>query len=262
MRRAILLSAFGLGTTSPTPPVGCVIFDRAGRPVSEGHHERKGEAHAETLALSGAGPAAAGGTAVATLEPCNHFGRTPPCHQALIDAGIRRVVIGVLDPTSRGEGGAVRLRAAAVRVEVGVGEQEARLVLCPWLAALHTGRPTVAWADQVLDGDVKVQVQTQRSGDGLRHVTRLPARSGRCGRRGVARSPPCPRRSGRARSVVVEVLPASILPGSAGGSGSRRHTPHSAPTCPLRELAARTGPPHSRTCAAATKVPPAASHRE
>lgn len=149
MRRAIALSAFGLGTTSPNPPVGCVIFDRAGRPVGEGHHERKGEAHAETRALSGAGPAAAGGTAVVTLEPCNHFGRTPPCHQALIDAGIRRVVIGVLDPTSRGQGGAARLQAAGVSVEVGVGEQEARLVLGPWLAALHTGRPTVTWAHQV-----------------------------------------------------------------------------------------------------------------
>lgn len=146
MRRAIVLSAFGLGSTSPNPPVGCVVFDAAGRRVGEGFHERKGEAHAETRALAAAGVAAAGGTAVVTLEPCNHFGRTPPCRQALVDAGIARVVIAVLDPTSREEGGAAELRKAGVSVEVGVCEQEARLVLGPWLAALHAGRPTVTWA--------------------------------------------------------------------------------------------------------------------
>jgi diaminohydroxyphosphoribosylaminopyrimidine deaminase/5-amino-6-(5-phosphoribosylamino)uracil reductase len=149
MRRAIVLSAFGLGTTSPNPPVGCVVFDATGRRVGEGYHERKGEAHAETRALAVAGAAADGGTAVVTLEPCNHFGRTPPCRKALIDAGIARVLIAVLDPTSRGDGGAVELQKAGIRVEVGVCEEEARLVLGPWLAALHVGRPTVTWAYQV-----------------------------------------------------------------------------------------------------------------
>ena len=149
MRRAIVLSAFGLGTTSPNPPVGCVVFDAAGRRIGEGYHERKGEAHAETRALAVAGAAADGGTAVVTLEPCNHSGRTPPCRKALIDAGIARVVIAVLDPTSRGEGGAAELRKAGVSVEVGVCEQEARLVLDPWLASLRAGRPTVTWAYRV-----------------------------------------------------------------------------------------------------------------
>ena len=149
MRRAIVLSAYGLGSTSPNPPVGCVVFDATGRPIGEAYHERKGEAHAETQALADAGAAAAGGTAVVTLEPCNHFGRTPPCRKALIDAGIARVVIAVLDPTSRGEGGAAELRKAGVSIEVGVCEQEARLVLGPWLAALDAGRPAVTWAYRV-----------------------------------------------------------------------------------------------------------------
>jgi diaminohydroxyphosphoribosylaminopyrimidine deaminase / 5-amino-6-(5-phosphoribosylamino)uracil reductase len=146
MRRAVALSAFGLATTSPNPPVGCVVLDPAGRIVGEGYHERKGEAHAETQALAAAGDRAAGGTAVVTLEPCNHHGHTPPCHQALIDAGVNRVVIAVLDPTSRGEGGAARLRAARVSVDTGVLADEALLVLGPWLAALREGRPRVTWA--------------------------------------------------------------------------------------------------------------------
>ncbi len=104
-------SAFGLATTSPNPPVGCVVLSPAGRIVGEGYHARKGEAHAEAKALAAAGGAAAGGTAVVTLEPCNHHGRTPPCHQALIDARISRVVIAVLDPTSR----ARRRRGACAR---------------------------------------------------------------------------------------------------------------------------------------------------
>ena len=146
MHRAIALSAFGLATTSPNPPVGCVVLSPAGRIVGEGYHARKGEAHAEAKALAAAGGAAAGGTAVVTLEPCNHHGRTPPCHQALIDARISRVVIAVLDPTSRGDGGAARLRAAGVSVDVGVLTDEALLVLGPWLSALRDERPQVTWA--------------------------------------------------------------------------------------------------------------------
>lgn len=143
MRRAIVLSAFGLGTTSPNPPVGCVILDKNGRIVGEGYHERKGEPHAETQALAVAGQRARGGSAVVTLEPCNHQGRTPPCRQALIDAGVARVVISVIDPTSRGEGGAIALRNAGVDVEVNVLGDETRLVLGPWLAALEHKRPFV-----------------------------------------------------------------------------------------------------------------------
>ncbi|AUA12706.1 bifunctional diaminohydroxyphosphoribosylaminopyrimidine deaminase/5-amino-6-(5-phosphoribosylamino)uracil reductase RibD [Streptomyces sp. SID8382] len=146
MRRAIAISAQGLGTTSPNPPVGCVILDRDGVPVGEGYHLRKGDHHAEVNALTAAGERAEGGTAVVTLEPCNHHGRTPPCRQALIEAKVSRVLMAVMDPTSRGEGGAVVLEEAGIEVERGVLEQEALLILGPWLHSLRTGRPHITWA--------------------------------------------------------------------------------------------------------------------
>ncbi len=145
MRRAIALSAAGLGTTSPNPPVGCVLLDPAGRITGEGYHERKGGPHAEAQALAAAGPLADGGTAVVTLEPCNHQGRTPPCRQALIDAGIRRAVVAVIDPTSRGEGGVAVMRQAGIDVETGVLAGEARIVLGRWLAGLENRRPVITW---------------------------------------------------------------------------------------------------------------------
>src|SRR6266540_1081047 len=145
MRRAIGISAFGLGATSPNPPVGCVILDVEGHVVGEGYHRRKGESHAEVNALAAAGERAQGGTAVVTLEPCNHSGRTPPCRQALIDAGIGRVVIALMDPTSREEGGAARLRIAGIDVEEDVLVEEARLVIGPWLESLGRGVPDVEW---------------------------------------------------------------------------------------------------------------------
>ena len=157
MRRAIALSAFGLGATSPNPPVGCVVLDVEGNVVGEGYHRRKGEAHAEVHALTAAGERASGGTAVVTLEPCNHQGRTPPCRQALIDAGVARVVIALIDPTSREEGGAVRLQAAGVDVELGVLEDEARFVIGPWLSALKSGIPYVHWV-YVADDDATLDV--------------------------------------------------------------------------------------------------------
>ena len=145
MRRAIALSAAGLGTTSPNPPVGCVLLDPDDRIAGEGYHERKGEPHAEAQALAAAGPLAVGATAVVTLEPCNHQGRTPPGRQALIDAGVRRAVVAVLDPTSRGQGGVAELRRAGVDVETGVLADEARIVLGDWLAGLHDRRPVITW---------------------------------------------------------------------------------------------------------------------
>ena len=143
MRRAIVISASGLGATSPNPPVGCVILDAHGRTVGQGYHLYKGSSHAEVNALAAAGARAAGGTAVVTLEPCNHVGLTPACHQALLDARITRVLIAVLDPTSRGEGGAERLRRAGVEVETHVLEEEARTILGPWLASLTSHRPVL-----------------------------------------------------------------------------------------------------------------------
>lgn len=155
MRRAVALSAAGLGTTSPNPPVGCVVLDPRGRIAGEGYHERKGEAHAETQALAAAGTDAEGGTAVVTLEPCNHHGRTPPCRQALIDARVSRVVIAVIDPTSREEGGAAALQAAGISVETGVLRDEALIVLGPWLTALEARRPVITWPYLITSGGIE-----------------------------------------------------------------------------------------------------------
>jgi diaminohydroxyphosphoribosylaminopyrimidine deaminase/5-amino-6-(5-phosphoribosylamino)uracil reductase len=146
MRHAITLSALGIGTTSPNPPVGCVILDRHGTVVGAGFHRRKGEPHAEVHALAAAGTSARGGTAVVTLEPCNHVGVTPACRQELINAGIARVVIGVIDPTSRGAGGAATLAAAGIEVETDVLRDEVLAVLGPWLTATRRGRPYLTWA--------------------------------------------------------------------------------------------------------------------
>ncbi|MFI1733484.1 bifunctional diaminohydroxyphosphoribosylaminopyrimidine deaminase/5-amino-6-(5-phosphoribosylamino)uracil reductase RibD [Streptomyces acidicola] len=145
MRRAIAISAQGLGSSSPNPPVGCVILDNEGHAVGEGYHPCKGEPHAEVHALAAAGKQAAGGTAVVTLEPCNHYGRTPPCREALIDANVSRVLIAVMDPTSRGDGGAALLRKAGIEVEQDFLRDEALLVLGPWLTSLRSGRPFLTW---------------------------------------------------------------------------------------------------------------------
>ncbi|HZG05412.1 MAG TPA: riboflavin biosynthesis protein RibD, partial [Streptomyces sp.] len=95
MRRAVALAARGLGSTSPNPVVGCVVLDASGRVAGEGWHQRAGGPHAEVHALAEAGGAARGGTAVVTLEPCDHTGRTGPCTRALIDAGVARVLYAV-----------------------------------------------------------------------------------------------------------------------------------------------------------------------
>lgn len=116
MRRAIELAATALGRTSPNPVVGCVLLGPTGRPVGEGFHRGAGHMHAETEALATAGSRARGGTAVVTLEPCAHQGRTGPCADALLSAGVARVVYAVPDPDPVATGGAQKLLAAGVSV--------------------------------------------------------------------------------------------------------------------------------------------------
>jgi diaminohydroxyphosphoribosylaminopyrimidine deaminase/5-amino-6-(5-phosphoribosylamino)uracil reductase len=145
MRRAIELSTRGLGRTSPNPVVGSVILDAEGKVAGEGWHQRAGGPHAEIHALRAAGERARGGTAVVTLEPCNHTGRTGPCAQALIEAGVARVVYAVSDPNAQAAGGAATLRAAGVEVSGGLLEAEAAQANEAWLASLRLGRPFVLW---------------------------------------------------------------------------------------------------------------------
>src|ERR1700722_18341626 len=126
MRAALALARRGLGTTWPNPSVGCVLVS-GGRVVGRGYTGFGGRPHAEPTALSIAGVAARGATAYVTLEPCCHWGQTPPCTDALIEAGIARVVIAMLDPDKRVDSqGVARLREAGVTVEHGLLENEAR----------------------------------------------------------------------------------------------------------------------------------------
>lgn len=143
MTRALRLAAKGLYTTKPNPMVGCVIT--VGEDVvGEGYHVRAGEPHAEANALTQAGERARGATVYVTLEPCAHFGRTPPCATALIDAGVRRVVIASLDPFAQVDGkGAQMLRDAGIAVESGLMEVDARTLNRGYYSRLERGRPFV-----------------------------------------------------------------------------------------------------------------------
>ncbi len=145
MDRALVLGATGLGATSPNPSVGALILSATGETVGAGRSAPAGGPHAEIAALAQAGTGAQGGTAVVTLEPCNHTGRTGPCSRALIEAGIARVVVGVRDPDPAAAGGVETLRAAGVQVEVGVRGEQAQHALRYWLTAVGRGRPYLIW---------------------------------------------------------------------------------------------------------------------
>ncbi|WP_393055490.1 bifunctional diaminohydroxyphosphoribosylaminopyrimidine deaminase/5-amino-6-(5-phosphoribosylamino)uracil reductase RibD [Streptomyces sp. LN549] len=163
MRRAITLAARGLGSTSPNPVVGCVVLDATGHPVGEGFHQRAGGPHAEIHALRAAGEKARGGTAYVTLEPCNHTGRTGPCAQALIEAGIARVVYAVGDPNPQATGGADTLRAAGIPAGQGLLADEAEAVNAAWLTSVRLGRPHVTWKyAATLDGRIAAADATSR----------------------------------------------------------------------------------------------------
>ena len=142
MRRALDLAENGWGRTAPNPMVGAVVV-RDGTIVGEGWHRRYGDAHAEVEALRSAGERARGATLYVTLEPCNHHGRTPPCTEAILAAGVRRVVIAAPDPNPVASGGAERLRAAGVTVEMGLGEASARELNAVFFHALTSDRPFV-----------------------------------------------------------------------------------------------------------------------
>lgn len=143
MRRAIALAERGAGQVSPNPKVGAVIV-RGGEVVGEGWHQQYGGPHAEVHALAAAGAAAQGATAYVSLEPCNHHGKTPPCTDALVAAGVVRVVCATRDPNPKAAGGIERLEAAGIAVTVGVCEHEALVQNAPFFhAARGADRPFV-----------------------------------------------------------------------------------------------------------------------
>ncbi|MEP6563437.1 MAG: bifunctional diaminohydroxyphosphoribosylaminopyrimidine deaminase/5-amino-6-(5-phosphoribosylamino)uracil reductase RibD, partial [Nakamurella sp.] len=181
LQHAVELAGRGAGTALPNPVVGCVLLAPGGWIVGEGFHQRPGGPHAEVAALAAAGPLAAGATAVVTLEPCNHTGRTGPCSDALIAAGVSRVVVAVGDPWAPAAGGIERLRAAGVEVldladiagtdiagteavtdalaAVAAAEDVNRV----WLSATRHQRPFVSWkVGMTIDGRVAAADGTSR----------------------------------------------------------------------------------------------------
>ncbi|WP_343215266.1 bifunctional diaminohydroxyphosphoribosylaminopyrimidine deaminase/5-amino-6-(5-phosphoribosylamino)uracil reductase RibD [Falsiroseomonas tokyonensis] len=164
MRAALALAARGLGNTWPNPAVGCVIVAADGQVVGRGWTQPGGRPHAETEALKRAGAAARGATAYVTLEPCCHWGRTPPCTNALIAAGVSRVVVALRDPDPRVDGeGFSRLRAAGVVVEEGLLAEEAASLNAGFIKRLRHGLPLVTLKLATsLDGRIATSTKESR----------------------------------------------------------------------------------------------------
>lgn len=181
MSEACALAEKGLGKTRPNPPVGCVLV-KNGRKISEGFHRKAGGPHAEAAALAEAGRKAEGATAYITLEPCNHHGRTPPCADALVAAGIRRVVIACTDPNPAVRGrGAGRLRRAGVEVVRGICEEQASELIRGFRSFVLEGRP---WMHlklaSTLDGRIATSTGESKwisSPESRRSVQEMRARS-------------------------------------------------------------------------------------
>ncbi|MBN8763533.1 MAG: bifunctional diaminohydroxyphosphoribosylaminopyrimidine deaminase/5-amino-6-(5-phosphoribosylamino)uracil reductase RibD, partial [Thiobacillus sp.] len=181
MARALQLAARGLFTTSPNPRVGCVIV-RDGRVVGEGWHQRAGSPHAEIHALQVAGEAARGATVYVTLEPCSHHGRTPPCAEALINAGVARVVAAMSDPNPLVAGGGIAmLTLAGIQAEVGLMAAEARALNPGFISRMTRQRPWVRLKTaSTLDGKTALTNGASQwiTGDAARaDVQRLRARA-------------------------------------------------------------------------------------
>jgi len=142
MQRALKLAAKGKGRVEPNPMVGALAVKNK-KIIGEGFHQRFGGPHAEVHAIRAAGRKAKGATVYVTLEPCNHFGKTPPCTELLIRAGISRVVTAMTDPDERVSGqGLVKLEQAGIKVENGLLEDEARKLNAPYITLRNEGRPS------------------------------------------------------------------------------------------------------------------------
>ncbi|KAA1424216.1 bifunctional diaminohydroxyphosphoribosylaminopyrimidine deaminase/5-amino-6-(5-phosphoribosylamino)uracil reductase RibD [Nocardioides antri] len=145
MQRALQIAASPGVPLGPNPRVGCVLLASDGTVVGEGYHRGAGNPHAEVEALTAAGDLARGATAVVTLEPCNHTGRTGPCSEALIEAGVAKVVVAQRDPNPVAGGGLERMAAAGIEVEHGLLVDDARALNPAWSFAHEQGRPFVTW---------------------------------------------------------------------------------------------------------------------
>lgn len=182
MRRAVAIAASPDAPLGPNPRVGCVLLRPDGTVLAQGYHRGAGTPHAEVVALRAAGTHARGATAVVTLEPCAHTGRTGPCVTALLDAGVSRVVYGQADTSRVAGGGAAALAAAGVEVEGGLGVPDARSLNPEWTAALERARPFVTWKTATtLDGRVAAVDGTSRWITGPQARADVHAWRARCG---------------------------------------------------------------------------------
>lgn len=180
IRRCVQLAQRATGQTRPNPPVGCVLTDTAGRTLGEGYHRKAGTPHAEVHALSDAkqrGHNSKGAIAYVSLEPCNHYGRTPPCAAALVDAGVARVVVGMQDPDPRTKGGGIAyLRANGIAVDVGVEEHICRELCEGFVSRVEKRRPfgILKWA-MTLDGKIATESGSSRwvTGDEARQRVQM-----------------------------------------------------------------------------------------
>lgn len=167
IRRCVQLARRACGQTRPNPPVGCVLVDHAGRVLGEGYHRRAGTPHAEVNALIDAsqrGHSPRGATAYVSLEPCNHYGRTPPCSKALVEAGVGRVVVGMVDPDPRtSESGIETLRSAGIHVTVGVEEALCSQLVEGFVSRIVHKRPfgILKWA-MTIDGKIASESGSSR----------------------------------------------------------------------------------------------------
>jgi len=153
MARAIECASYGLGKTFPNPIVGAVITSATGEFISEGFHQ--GGDHAEVVAIKSAKVIPAGAIIYITLEPCNHYGKTPPCVDAIIDSGIKKVVYAVGDPNPVAAGGTERLQKSGIEVESGIGEVQARHENRAWLTKIEKNRPRITWKiASTMDGKI------------------------------------------------------------------------------------------------------------
>lgn len=167
IHRCVQLAQRAAGQTRPNPPVGCVITDNTGRTLGEGYHRRAGMPHAEVNALTDTkqrGFSPAGATAYVSLEPCNHYGRTPPCAKALVEAGVSRVVVGMVDPDPRtGGGGIRRLRDHGIHVDVGIGDSECRQLTEGFVSRVLKKRPFgVLKYAMTLDGKIAAENRSSK----------------------------------------------------------------------------------------------------
>lgn len=180
MKRALTLARKGIGRTTPNPAVGCIIV-KDGIVIGEGWHKKAGEAHAEIHALEMAGDAARGADVYVTLEPCCHTGKTPPCSEALIKAGVKRVIAGMADPNPQVSGGGLAaLDRAGIKTTCGVLENDCRAVNLPFIKHITTGMPYVTYkCAMTLDGNIATMTGESRwisCEESRKYVHRMRAR--------------------------------------------------------------------------------------